>query len=51
VHSVVVDCESGPIRLGLAASVTQALGGVLLRLDHLAAAPLADSVRVFREAA
>jgi len=45
VHSVVVDCESGPVRLGLAASVAQALDGVLLRLEHLAAGPLADSVR------
>ena len=27
VHSVVVDCESGPVRLGLAASLAQALGG------------------------
>jgi magnesium chelatase subunit D len=46
VHSVVVDCESGPVRLGLAAALAQSLGGVLLRLDELAAAPLADSVRV-----
>ena len=45
-HSVVVDCESGPVRLGLAAGLTESLGGVLLRLEHLAAAPLADSVRV-----
>jgi magnesium chelatase subunit D len=50
-HSVVVDCESGPVRLGLAASLAQALDGVLLRLEHLAAGPLADSVRAFREAA
>ena len=47
VHSVVVDCESGPVRLGLAAAVAQSLGGVLLRLEELAAGPLADSVRVF----
>jgi len=45
VHSVVVDCESGPVRLGLAAGLAQSLGGVLLRLDELAAAPLAESVR------
>jgi magnesium chelatase subunit D len=51
VHSVVVDCESGPVRLGLAAGLAQALGGVLLQLEHLAAGPLADSVRAFREAA
>ena len=51
VHCVVVDCESGPVRLGLAARLAGQLGGVLLRLDHLAAGPLADSVRVLREVA
>jgi len=45
VASVVVDCESGPVRLGLAAGLAGALGGTLLRLDELAAGPLADSVR------
>jgi len=45
VASVVVDCESGPVRLGLAAGLAGALGGTLLRLDGLAAGPLADSVR------
>jgi magnesium chelatase subunit D len=51
VHSVVVDCESGPVRLGLAAGLARQLGGMVLRLDHLAAGPLADSVRVLREVA
>jgi magnesium chelatase subunit D len=51
VHSVVVDCESGPVRLGLAAALAQTLGGVVLRLEHLAAGPLADSVRVLKEVA
>ncbi len=51
VHSVVVDCESGPVRLGLAAALAESLGGVLLRLDELAAGPLAESVRVLREVA
>jgi magnesium chelatase subunit D len=51
VHSVVVDCESGPVRLGLAAAVARSLGGVLLRLEELAAGPLADSVRVLKEVA
>ncbi len=51
VHSVVVDCESGPVRLGLAAAVAQSLGGVLLRLEELAAGPLAETVRVLREVA
>jgi magnesium chelatase subunit D len=46
VASVVVDCESGPVRLGLAAGLAGALGGTLLRLDELTAGPLADSVRV-----
>jgi magnesium chelatase subunit D len=45
VASVVVDCESGPVRLGLAAGLAEALGGMLLRLEELAAGPLADSVR------
>jgi len=51
VHSVVVDCESGPVRLGLAAALAQSLGGALLRLDELAAGPLADSVRALKEVA
>jgi len=48
VHSVVVDCESGPVRLGLPASLAQSLGGPVLHLEHLAAGPLADSVRVLQ---
>jgi magnesium chelatase subunit D len=48
VHSVVVDCESGPVRLGLAAGLAQCLGGAVLRLGELAAAPLADSVRAIQ---
>jgi len=48
VHSVVVDCESGPVRLGLAAALAQSLGGVVLRLEHLAAGALADSVRILQ---
>ena len=51
VTSVVVDCESGAIRLGLAAGLARALDGSLLRLDELAAGPLADSVRAFTIAA
>jgi magnesium chelatase subunit D len=47
VTSVVVDCESGAIRLGLAAGLARALDGTLLQLDELAAGPLADSVRAF----
>ena len=51
VASVVVDCESGPVRLGLAADIAQALGGAVLRLEELAAGPLADSVRAVKEVA
>jgi len=48
VASVVVDCESGPVRLGLASGLATALGGALLRLDELAAAPLVRTVRETR---
>jgi magnesium chelatase subunit D len=48
---VVVDCESGAVRLGLAGALAGSLGGVLLRLEELAAAPLAESVRVLKEVA
>jgi magnesium chelatase subunit D len=51
VASVVVDCESGPIRLGLAAGLARALQGPVLRLEELAAGPLADSVRALKEVA
>jgi len=48
VASVVVDCESGPVRLGLPATLAAALRGVTLRLDELAADALADVVRDVR---
>jgi magnesium chelatase subunit D len=48
VASVVVDCESGPVRLGLAEALAAALRGVALRLDELAADALADVVRGVR---
>ena len=51
VPSVVVDCESGPVRLGLAADIARALRGPVLRLEDLAAGPLADSVRALKEVA
>ncbi|HEY5989092.1 MAG TPA: hypothetical protein VIV12_22335, partial [Streptosporangiaceae bacterium] len=51
VASVVVDCESGPVRLGLAAGLAHVLGGPVLRLEELAAGPLADSVRALKEVA
>jgi len=48
VASVVVDCESGPVRLGLAGELAAHLGGACVRLDELAAAPLAGLVRDVR---
>ncbi|MGY1639550.1 putative cobaltochelatase [Geodermatophilus sp. SYSU D00703] len=51
VASVVVDCESGPVRLGLAGALGAALGAHTLRLEELAAESLAATVRSAREAA
>jgi magnesium chelatase subunit D len=51
VTSVVVDCEHGAIRLGMAASLAAALGGECLDLGDLAAGDLARSVRTMTEAA
>jgi magnesium chelatase subunit D len=48
--AVVVDCESGPVRLGLAGGIAQALGAETLRLDQLGADPLAGVVRERRAA-
>jgi magnesium chelatase subunit D len=44
---VVVDCESGPVRLGLAADLGQQLGGPALRLEELSADALVDVARTF----
>jgi magnesium chelatase subunit D len=49
--SVVVDCESGPVRLGLAATLGAHLGAQTLRLEELAADSLAATVRSARKAA
>ena len=43
--SIVVDCESGPVRLGLAPRLAVALGGECLRLDELAADAISGLVR------
>ncbi len=51
VASVVVDCESGPVRLGLAGALAQALGAEYLGLDDLgdlSVGTLAGSVRAYR---
>lgn len=50
VASVVVDCEHGPIRLGLAARVAGALGAACLRLEELSADQVAGVVRAARAA-
>ena len=42
---VVVDCESGPVRLGLAARLGEQLGGVALRLEELSADALTRVVK------
>ena len=49
IASVVVDCEAGPVRLGLATGLAGHLGGPCLRLAELG--QLADSVRGLREVA
>jgi magnesium chelatase subunit D len=58
VAAVVVDCESGPVRLGLAAALARALGADCVDVAGLSAAGpaplavgLADSVRAYREVA
>ena len=51
IAAVVVDCETGPVRLGLAAGLARSLGGVCLRLDEIAADSLAESVRAWKDAA
>jgi magnesium chelatase subunit D len=48
--SIVVDCESGPVRLGLAMRLAAALGGTGLRLDELSADSVAGVVRAVRAA-
>ncbi len=44
---VVVDCETGPVRLGLAAELGQQLGGVALRLEELSAESLTSVAQTF----
>ncbi|WP_455360984.1 putative cobaltochelatase [Streptomyces sp. SYSU K21746] len=43
--SVVVDCESGPVRLGLAGALARELGGTAVTLDELRADSIAGLVR------
>jgi magnesium chelatase subunit D len=46
IASVVVDCENGPVRLGLSRALAEALGAEYLGLDNLG--DLAGSVRSYR---
>ena len=50
VASVVVDCEHGPVRLGLAARVAGALEAACVRLEELSADQVAGVVRAARAA-
>ncbi|MER7518850.1 putative cobaltochelatase [Streptomyces sp. NPDC126499] len=43
--AVVVDCESGPVRLGLAGNLARELGGTAVTLDELRADAIAGLVR------
>ncbi|GGX75426.1 putative cobaltochelatase [Streptomyces fructofermentans] len=45
IASVVVDCESGPVRLGLAGRLAGELGGTAVTLDELRADSIAGLVR------
>ncbi|MFC8534880.1 putative cobaltochelatase [Streptomyces sp. NPDC057249] len=48
IASVVVDCETGPVRLGLAAGLATALGGTAVTLDELRAESIAGLVKDVR---
>ena len=51
---VVIDCEAGPVRLGLAVTLAKALGATYLNLQDLgdlSAGAIADSVRAYRKVA
>jgi magnesium chelatase subunit D len=45
VASVVVDCESGMVRLGLAGELARELGGTAVTLDELRADSIAGLVK------
>jgi magnesium chelatase subunit D len=49
VAAVVVDCESGPVRLGLAGSLARELHGTAVTLDELRADSVASLVRGVRD--
>jgi magnesium chelatase subunit D len=43
--AIVIDCESGPVRLGLAVRLAEQLGGSAVRLEQLAAGSITGVVR------
>jgi len=45
VAAIVIDCESGPVRLGLAVRLAAWLGGSAVRLEELAAASITGVIR------
>ncbi|HEV2783973.1 MAG TPA: VWA domain-containing protein, partial [Actinophytocola sp.] len=51
VASIVVDCERGPVRLGLPSRIADALGGACVRLDELSAERVTGVIRAVRRAA
>jgi magnesium chelatase subunit D len=50
VATVVVDCEGGPVRLGIAARIARAAGGELVGIGELSADGVSDVVRAARAA-
>ena len=48
VSTVVVDCESGPVRLGLAGRLARVAGGTVVTLDELTGESVAGVVEQFR---
>jgi magnesium chelatase subunit D len=50
IATIVVDCEQGPIRLGLAGKVAATLGGTCIRLAELSADQVTGVVRAARAA-
>jgi magnesium chelatase subunit D len=51
VASVVVDCETGPVRLGLAGSLARELGAAAVTLEELRADTVSALVKDVRRAA
>jgi magnesium chelatase subunit D len=50
IAAVVVDCEAGPVRLGLAGTLAETLGAEYLHLGELSVDALAGSVRAVKQA-